>query len=503
MAILHLLLDLLAFLQPISFVLAIIWIFFDVFWLIRPDNKARGIFATPGRLTKVKQKGWRRIYACIYLPLAAFSAVRVISYQNTYIESVDLLHSQRGHPQAFYPRFFEKWGHLVPQMFQMMHLRAWAGEVSKDSRPEWAYFVWNAQQYAAGLVTFAFFLIVQCLQTARVRPLKFFTILTFIWISMTSLSCAHCLLFYFILVTPPLLHGKRYVSDWLHKMTAFLTIFQHLAAYSLMHTLNTASYQKYLLYMMAVPLTVPIIALLLPKQPSYRLRFVTLHEAQTYVFLTSGYVSAFLHLYSTYTIWWKAVETDINKPDYRLYLNQADAIQRGNEFGWLWYNLSAKDPSFGAITWDVLLTLASLLIWTLVNRSSYWGMVRSSFSWLVRSHQMPIWDGSQDIVDDGRTRAEMRALLRNDDLYPELPRSQMTDAGMIAEWDARAEIGRAVAMIRKPPMPYEPSRLPGWLQTVWSYVGEVVLAVILFGIGGLGWASAAVLGAGPKKWPVH
>ena len=107
MAILHLLLDLLAFLQPISFVLAIIWIFFDVFWIIRPDNKARGIFATPGRLTKVKQKGWRRIYACVYLPLAAFSAVRVISYQNTYIESVDLLHSQRGHPQAFYPRFFE------------------------------------------------------------------------------------------------------------------------------------------------------------------------------------------------------------------------------------------------------------------------------------------------------------------------------------------------------------------------------------------------------------
>lgn len=116
---------------------------------------------------------------------------------------------------------------------------------------------------------------------------------------------------------------------------------------------------------------------------------------------------------------------------------------------------------------------------------------------------MPTWDGSQDIVDDGRTRAEMRALLRNDDLYPELPRSQMTDVGMIAEWDARAEIGRAVAMIREPPMPYEPSRLPGWLQTVWSYVGEVVLAVILFGIGGLGWASAAVLGAGPKKWPVH
>lgn len=116
---------------------------------------------------------------------------------------------------------------------------------------------------------------------------------------------------------------------------------------------------------------------------------------------------------------------------------------------------------------------------------------------------MPIWDGSQDIVDDGRTRAEMRALLRNDDLYPELPRSQMTDVGMIAEWDARAEIGRAVAMIREPPMPHEPSRLPGWLQTVWSYVGEMVLAVILFGIGGLGWASAAVLGAGPKKWPVH
>lgn len=96
---------------------------------------------------------------------------------------------------------------------------------------------------------------------------------------MTSLSCAHCLLFYFILVTPPLLHGKRYVSDWLHKMTAFLTIFQHLAAYSLMHTLNTASYQKYLLYMMAVPLTVPIIALVSVLPPCLLIVVLILHTA--------------------------------------------------------------------------------------------------------------------------------------------------------------------------------------------------------------------------------
>lgn len=46
-----------------------------------------------------------------------------------------------------------------------------------------------------------------------------------------------------------------------------------------MHTLNTASYQKYLLYMMAVPLTVPIIALVSVLPPCPLILVLILHTA--------------------------------------------------------------------------------------------------------------------------------------------------------------------------------------------------------------------------------
>jgi hypothetical protein len=44
-------------------------------------------------------------------------------------------------------------------MFQVLHLRAWAGEADIP-QPEWAYFLWWAQQYFAGLMTFSIFLLV-------------------------------------------------------------------------------------------------------------------------------------------------------------------------------------------------------------------------------------------------------------------------------------------------------------------------------------------------------
>lgn len=49
----------------------------------------------------------------------------------------------------------------MPQMFQMMHLRSWAGEAA-TSKPAWASFIWLSQQYFSGLIAFAFFLLTQC-----------------------------------------------------------------------------------------------------------------------------------------------------------------------------------------------------------------------------------------------------------------------------------------------------------------------------------------------------
>ena len=49
----------------------------------------------------------------------------------------------------------------MPQVFQMMHLRAWAGEAATP-KPEWGYFLWWSQQYFGGLISFAFFLLTQC-----------------------------------------------------------------------------------------------------------------------------------------------------------------------------------------------------------------------------------------------------------------------------------------------------------------------------------------------------
>jgi hypothetical protein len=49
----------------------------------------------------------------------------------------------------------------MPQMFQMMHLRSWAGEAA-TSKPEWGYFIWFSQQYLSGLIGFTFFLLTQC-----------------------------------------------------------------------------------------------------------------------------------------------------------------------------------------------------------------------------------------------------------------------------------------------------------------------------------------------------
>lgn len=77
----------------------------------------------------------------------------------------------------------------MPQMFQMMHLRSWAGEAA-TAKPAWASFIWLSQQYFSGLIAFAFFLLTQC-KSEFLQMCCRYTWLTLVFSSRSSIEMVH------------------------------------------------------------------------------------------------------------------------------------------------------------------------------------------------------------------------------------------------------------------------------------------------------------------------
>ncbi|KAI4728495.1 hypothetical protein E4T49_03840 [Aureobasidium sp. EXF-10728] len=395
--------------SPAGFMTCVVLILVDI-WYIGQQNASRGTFA---RITSNPETS-RRVFAAVYLAAALFSAALVMYYQ-------DQEHLDR-----------------MPQMFQMMHLRSWAGE-AENPKPEWGYFLWWSQQYFGGLISFVFFLLTR----SHVRRLKIITMLAFVWVAMTSLSCALCLLFMFILSTPPSRGTSWFDVDLLHWVVGLLSMAHHTFAWLMMPTLNTPLFQRSLLFLSMIPLVLPLISWILPKVNNHHRRLISISEAQSKVFWTTGILSFGLHAWSTYIIFFKDVVTDPENASYRLYLHQSDVHHRLHTLSLV--DFLNHDPSLAAMSFDVVLTLIFLLSWIVVSTISLWGMMRCSINPTLHTGQRTVWDN-------------------------------------------RGDLGAALAGRREEGVVWEEPAL-----------GKVMIALAMWPWGGLGWTASAVLGAGPMN----
>ncbi|KEQ93801.1 hypothetical protein AUEXF2481DRAFT_90108 [Aureobasidium subglaciale EXF-2481] len=327
----------------------------------------------------------------------------------------------------------------MPRMFQMLHIRAWAAE-TETPRPEWGYFLFWSQQWFAGLITFALFVLNQ----SHLRRLSTLPMLALVWIAMTSLSCAHCLLFLFILLTPPARKPYWYNTEWLHGIIGCVSLAQHIFVWQMMYFLNSPFFQRQLLFTSLLTLLVPLLSWIVPKTPDHHRRINSVQESQTKVYFTTGLLSVTLCLFSKYVIFWRTVTDPEDHIANRLYLDHLDIRHFFVGISGL-LKILKDDPSMGAVVCDGIFTFLLLLTWIAVSSVSLGGMIKCS-------------------------------------IHPTLETRQRT------VWDPRNDLGRALARAPQPPA-YS------------SWVGEhlfwkCVVATALYLFGGLGWAAAAILGAG-------
>ncbi|KAG9829972.1 hypothetical protein KCV05_g13774, partial [Aureobasidium melanogenum] len=426
--------------SPAGFLTCLVLILVDIY-LVRHQNSSRDSFA---RITSDPQTS-RRIFAAAYMTAAIFSAILVMYYQDEYFTEIHKpsLRELRDMPHSKYPWFYEEHLDRMPQIFQMMHLRSWAGEAATP-KPEWGYFLWWSQQYFGGLISFASFLLTQ----SHVRRLKTITMLAFVWVAMTSLSCAHCLLFVFILLTPPSRGTSWFDIEWLHLIVGVVSLAHHIFAWLMMATLNSPLFQRSLLFTSILPAMLPLISWIIPKVNNHHRRLISISEAQTKIFATTGFLSLLLHAWSTYLIFFRTVVTNPAHPSHRLYLNQSDVHHRFMKLSLL--DFLKHDPSMAAMACDVVLTLVFLLSWIVVSMTSLWGIIKCSLNPFLETGQRTVWDNRHDL---GAALAG-----RNRD--------------------------RVAIVSTEPPL------------------RKMVIALALWALGGLGWMAPAVLGAGPTKMDI-
>lgn len=273
--------------------------------------------------------------------------------------------------------------------------------------------------------------------------------LAFVWVAMTSLSCAHCLLFVFILLTPPSRGTSWFDIEWLHLLVGVASLAHHILAGLMMFTLNSPLFQRSLLFTSVLPMMLPLISWILPKVNNHHRRLISISEAQTKVFATTGAMSLLLHACSTYFIFFRTVVTNPESPAYRLYLNQSDVHHRFMKLGLM--DFFKHDPSLAAMSCDVVLTLVFLLSWIVVSLMSLWGIIKCSVNPFLETGQRTVWDNRHDLG---------AALLagRNRD--------------------------RAAIMSTEPPL------------------RKILIALALWALGGLGFVGPAILGAGPTKMDI-
>lgn len=267
--------------------------------------------------------------------------------------------------------------------------------------------------------------------------------LAFIWVAMTSLSCAHSLLLAFILLTPPLRDERWFDIDVLHTVVGFVSLAHHVATGTMMLAINSPLFQRQLLVTTALPLVLPLLQWILPKVDNHHRRLISISEAQSKVFLTTGLLSLALHLVTMWFMFYGTAVVNAEDLSYRIFVQRSDVVDR---FRLGLVHFLEQDPSVAAMCCDVMLTLLLLLIWIPVNTVSLWGMIRCSMNpWL--------------------------------------------ETGQRTVWDNRLDLGRALARSNEPRVIVERREPAFW---------RIVLAVGLWVIGGLGWVVPAILGAGAR-----
>ncbi|CAD0086334.1 unnamed protein product [Aureobasidium mustum] len=424
-----------------GFITCLVLILVDIY-LVRHQNSSRDRFAS---FTSDPQTS-RRIFAAAYMIAAIFSATVVMIYQDVYFTNIHKsgLRNARVMPHSKYPWLYEEYLDRMPQVFQMMHLRAWAGEAATP-KPEWGYFLWWSQQYFGGLISFAFFLLTQ----SHVRRLKTITMLAFVWVAMTSLSCAHCLLFGFILLTPPSRGSSWFDIEWLHMLVGVVSLAHHVFARMMMYTLNSPLFQRSLLFTSIFPMMLPLISWILPKVNNHHRRLISISEAQTKVFATTGILSMLLHAWSTYLVFFRTVVANPANRSHRLYLNQSDVRDHFMKLSLL--DFLNHDPALTAMSLDVVLSLVFLLSWIVVSLASLWGIIKCSINPFLETGQRTVWDNRHDLgaaLLNGRNR------------------------------------DRAAIMSTEPPP------------------RKMLIVLALWALGGLGFAAPAVLGCGPTMMDI-
>jgi hypothetical protein len=267
----------------------------------------------------------------------------------------------------------------------------------------------------------------------------------FVWVAMTSLSCAHNLLLMFTLLTPPVKKSNEWYNiEWLHIVVSLLSLAQHLATGCMMLVINSPLFQRQLSVTMIIPLILPLLSWFLPKVDNHYTRLISISEAQSKVFLTTGLLSLALHLASIFFMSYGKQFINPEDLSYQIFFNRSDLDDR-IRLGLM--DLFKHDPSVAAVCCDVVLSLFCLLTWIVVSKVSLWGLIKCSMNPWLETGQRTVWDNRMDLG---------------------------------AAFGRPSQPGWRV--MRKEP--------PFW---------KIVLAVIFWLFGGLGHAVASVLGAGTQN----
>ena len=267
--------------------------------------------------------------------------------------------------------------------------------------------------------------------------------LAFVWVAMTSLSCAHSLLLAFILLTPPLRDSRWFDIEVLHTVVGLVSLAQHVAAGMMMLAINSPLFQRQLLVTTALPLVLPLLPWILPKVVSHHRRLVSISEAQSKVFLTTGLLSLALHWATMWFMFYGTAFVNAEDLSYRIFVKRSD-VDDCFRLGLV--HFLKHDPSVAAMCCDVMLTLLLLVTWIPVSTVSLWGMIKCSMNPWLETGQRTVWDNNLDL-------------------------------------------GAALARAHEPRVVVSRSEPAFW---------RLVLAVVLWVLGGLGWVVPAVLGAGAR-----
>jgi hypothetical protein len=267
--------------------------------------------------------------------------------------------------------------------------------------------------------------------------------LAFIWVAMTSLSCAHCLMFMFIILTPTTNDHHWFDIEVLHAAVGLLSLAHHVATGMLMITINSPSFQRQLLITTIIPLLFPLLVWIVPKVDNHHRRLISIWEAQSKVFLTTGLLSVLLYWVTNWFIFGGTAVVNPEDLGYSVFLKRSDVLD-GFRLGLR--KFLEQDASVLAVSCDVMLTLLVLLTWTPVSSVSLWGLLKCSVNPWLETGQRPVWDNALNL-------------------------------------------GAALARANQP-RPVQPREPPWW---------RLAITVCLWMFGGIGCAVSAVLGAGVRR----